>query len=77
MTTRKVLKAPYRAYNTNDKEVGKFRTEKQAATFAKTYAKTATPVENGYNSILITHLYLEDDIIYEDEVRSYQYSRKV
>lgn len=77
MTTRKILKAPYRAYDTNNKEVGKFRTEKQATTFAKTYAKVATPVDKGYNSILITHLYLEDDIIYEDEVRSYQYVRKV
>jgi len=77
MTTRKVLKVPYRAYNTNNKEVGKFHTEKQAIIFAKTYAKTAVPVVNGYNSVLITHLYLEDGIIYEDEVKSYQYQRRI
>lgn len=77
MTNGKVLKAPYRVYDTNDKEIGKFCTEKQAVNFAKTFAKTALPVDDGYNSALITHLYREDTTIYEDEVGSYFYQKKI
>jgi hypothetical protein len=80
LATRKDLKVPYRIYDDCDKEVGHFRTEKQARDFARKEAKKKIPVENspGYNSFLVTHLYWDKDVemVYEDEIISYSYRGK-
>jgi len=79
-TNSKVLKAPYRAYDGVNKQIGKFRTEKQAHKFAKKIAEKLIPSGDGYDTVLITHLYRDRNgtgIIYEDEIKSYSYKGEI
>jgi hypothetical protein len=73
----KLLKTPYHVYNGLDKDVGKFRTEKQAREFAKKLALKTVPIGKGYDSFLVMYLYREYGMIYEDEIEGYEYKGKV